>query len=283
MNSRSEIVAGMREKIAAGRPIIGGGAGTGLSAKCSEQAGLDFIVVYNSGRYRMAGRSSMAGLMPYGDANQIVMDMGSEIVPLVNHIPVVAGVCGTDPFRSMPRFLRQVKDAGFSGVQNYPTVCLFEGIIRANLEETGLGFYKEVEMIAEAHALDLFTASYVANVDEAAAMAAAGSDVIVPHMGLTTSGMIGAQTALTLADSKRKVAELMEAAREVNPEVIVICHGGPIASPSEAAEVITDVPGIDGFLGASSMERLPTEIAMVEHMTSYTHIELPARDDLQGA
>lgn len=277
MNSRSEIVARMKAKIAAGRPIIGGGAGTGLSAKCSEEAGLDFIVVYNSGRYRMAGRSSMAGLMPYGDANQIVMDMGSEILPVVKDIPVVAGVCGTDPFRLMPRFLRQIKDAGFSGVQNYPTVCLFEGIIRANLEETGLGFYKEAEMIAEAHSLDLFTASYVANIDEAVAMAEAGSDVIVPHMGLTTSGMIGAQTALTLAESKTKVAELMRAAREVNPDVIIVCHGGPIASPTEAAEVIADVPGVDGFLGASSMERLPTEVAMVEHMSSYTRIALPAR------
>jgi predicted TIM-barrel enzyme len=277
MNTRTEIIAAMRAKIAAGQPIIGGGAGTGLSAKCSEEAGLDFIVVYNSGRYRMAGRSSMAGLMPYGDANQIVMDMGSEILPVVNHIPVVAGVCGTDPFRLMPKFLRSVKDAGFSGVQNYPTVCLFEGIIRANLEETGLGFYKEVEMIAEAHALELFTASYVANVDEAVAMARAGSDVIVPHMGLTTSGMIGAQTAMSLADAKLKVRELMTAAREVNPDVIVVCHGGPIASPAEAAEVIRDVDGIDGFLGASSMERLPTEIAMIEHMSKYTRINLPAR------
>ncbi|WP_308465844.1 phosphoenolpyruvate hydrolase family protein [Rathayibacter soli] len=278
MNSRSEIVDRLRTKVAAGRPIIGGGAGTGLSAKCSEAAGLDFIVVYNSGRYRMAGRSSMAGLMPYGDANQIVMDMGAEILPVVDRIPVIAGVCGTDPFRLMPRFLRQVKDAGFSGVQNYPTICLFDGIIRANLEETGLGFYKEAEMIAEAHALDLFTASYVANPDEAVAMAEAGSDVIVPHMGLTTSGMIGAQTALTIQQSKVKVAELMHAAREVNPDVLIVCHGGPIYSPEEAAEVIRDVPGVDGFLGASSMERLPTEVAMVEHMTRYTQIALPARD-----
>ncbi|PSL37710.1 transcriptional regulator [Labedella gwakjiensis] len=282
MTTRTEILASMRAKIADGRPIIGGGAGTGLSAKCSEEAGLDFIVVYNSGRYRMAGRSSMAGLMPYGDANQIVMDMGSEILPVVDHIPVVAGVCGTDPFRLMPKFLRDVRDAGFSGVQNYPTVCLFEGIIRANLEETGLGFYKEAEMIAEARSLDLFTASYVANLDEAVAMAEAGADVIVPHMGLTTSGMIGAQTALSLADSKIKVRELMEAAREVNPDVIIVCHGGPIASPTEAAEVIRDVPGVDGFLGASSMERLPTETAMIEHMSSYTRIALPVRAG-QGA
>jgi predicted TIM-barrel enzyme len=282
MNSRSEIVERLRAKVSIGEPIIGGGAGTGLSAKCSEEAGLDFIVVYNSGRYRMAGRSSMAGLMPYGDANQIVMDMGAEILPVVDRIPVVAGVCGTDPFRIMRRFLRDVKDAGFSGVQNYPTICLFDGIIRANLEETGLGFYKEAEMIHEAHDLDLFTASYVANPDEAVAMAEAGADVIVPHMGLTTSGMIGARTALTLAESKVKVAELMQAAREVNPDVLIVAHGGPIYSPEEAAEVIRDVPGVDGFLGASSMERLPTEVAMVEHMTSYTRIRLPERDT-QGA
>jgi len=277
MNSRPEILERLRAKVAVGEPIIGGGAGTGLSAKCSEEAGLDFIVVYNSGRYRMAGRSSMAGLMPYGDANQIVMDMGAEILPVVDHIPVVAGVCGTDPFRLMPRFLRQIKEAGFSGVQNYPTVCLFDGIIRANLEETGLGFYKEAEMIAEAHALDLFTASYVANPEEAVAMARAGSDVIVSHMGLTTSGMIGARTALTLEECKVKVSELMRAARDVNPDVLVVCHGGPIFSPQEAAEVIRDVPGVDGFLGASSMERLPTEEAMVEHMRRYLRITLPQR------
>lgn len=282
MNTRSEIVERFRAKIALGEPIIGGGAGTGLSAKCSEAAGLDFIVIYNSGRYRMAGRSSMAGLMPYGDANAIVMEMGAEILPVVDHIPVVAGVCGTDPFRLMPQFLRQVKDAGFSGVQNYPTICLFDGIIRANLEETGLGFYKEAEMIAEAHALDLFTCTYVANPDEAVAMATAGADVIVPHMGLTTSGMIGAKTSLTLAEAKVKVADLAQAAREVNPDVLIVCHGGPIYGPREAAEVIAEVQGVDGFLGASSMERLPTEVAMIEHMSSYTQIRLPARAG-QGA
>jgi predicted TIM-barrel enzyme len=275
MNSRSEIISRLRAKVAEGRPIIGGGAGTGLSAKCSEAAGLDFIVVYNSGRYRMAGRSSMAGLMPYGDANAIVMEMGSEILPVVDHIPVVAGVCGTDPFRIMAKFLRQVKDAGFSGVQNYPTVCLFDGIIRANLEETGLGFDREAAMIAEAHALDLFTATYVANPDEAEMMARAGADVIVPHMGLTTAGMIGAQTAMTLDEAKDKVALLAGIARAINPEVLIVCHGGPIFGPDEAAEVIRDVPGVHGFLGASSMERMPTEIAMVEHMTRYTQIPLP--------
>lgn len=282
MNSRTEIVQRFRAKVATGQPIIGGGAGTGLSAKCSEVAGLDFIVVYNSGRYRMAGRSSMAGLMPYGDANAIVMDMAAEILPVVQHTPVVAGVCGTDPFRLMPKFLREIKDAGFSGVQNYPTICLFDGIIRANLEETGLGFDREAEMIAEAHELDLFTCTYVANPDEAVAMAKAGADVVVPHMGLTTSGMIGAQTALTMADAKVKVAELAEAARAVNPHVLIVCHGGPIHSPAEAAEVITEVPGVDGFLGASSMERLPTEIAMVDHMSAYTRISVPPRT-AQGA
>ncbi|MGH3098039.1 MAG: phosphoenolpyruvate hydrolase family protein [Streptosporangiales bacterium] len=272
MESRSDLVARLRAKTDRGEAIIGGGAGTGLSAKCSQEAGLDFIVIYNSGRYRMAGRSSMAGLMPYGDANAIVMEMGEEILPVADRIPVLAGVCGTDPFRLMPQFLRRVRDAGFSGVQNYPTVCLFDGIIRANLEETGLGFDKEVDMIAEAHQLDLFTCTYVANVDEASAMAAAGADIVVPHMGLTTSGMIGAQTALTLDDAKQKCAELTKAARDANPEVMVVCHGGPISGPDEAAEVIADVPGVDGFLGASSMERLPTEVAMVEHMSAYTRI-----------
>lgn len=276
MSSRSEILSRLRAKVSDGRSIIGGGAGTGLSAKCSEAAGLDFIVVYNSGRYRMAGRSSMAGLMPYGDANAIVMDMGAEILPVVDHIPVVAGVCGTDPFRIMAKFLASVKDAGFSGVQNYPTVCLFDGIIRANLEETGLGFDKEAAMIAEARRLDLFTATYVANPDEAEMMAQAGADVIVPHMGLTTAGMIGAQTAMTLDEAKDKVARLAGIARAVNPDVLIVCHGGPIFGPDEAAEVIRDVPGVHGFLGASSMERMPTEIAMVEHMTRFTEIPLPA-------
>ncbi len=276
MTTRSELMDRLRAKIADGHPVIGGGAGTGLSAKCSEAAGLDFVVVYNSGRYRMAGRSSMAGLMPYGDANAIVMEMGAEILPVVDRLPVVAGVCGTDPFRIMAKFLRQVKDAGFSGVQNYPTVCLFDGIIRANLEETGLGFDREAAMIAEAHRLDLFTATYVANPDEAEMMARAGADVIVPHMGLTTAGMIGAQTAMTLDEAKDKVAQLAGIARAINPDVLIVCHGGPIFGPDEAAEVIRDVPGVHGFLGASSMERLPTEIAMVEHMTRYTQIPLPA-------
>jgi predicted TIM-barrel enzyme len=275
MTSRTTILQRIRAKVAQGRPIIGGGAGTGLSAKCSEAAGLDFIVVYNSGRYRMAGRSSMAGLMPYGDANAIMMSMGSEILPVVDEIPVIAGVCGTDPFRQMPRFLREVRDAGFAGVQNYPTVCLFDGVIRANLEETGLGFDREAAMIAEAHRLDLLTVTYVANLDEAVMMAEAGADILVPHMGLTTSGMIGARTAMTLDQAKDKITELAQAARAVRPDLLVICHGGPIFGPDEAAEVIRDTEQIQGFLGASSMERLPTEVAMVDHMRRYTDISLP--------
>lgn len=267
--SRAELLVEYRKKVAEGRPIIGGGAGTGLSAKCAEEAGLDFIVIYNSGRYRMAGRSSMAGLMPYGDANAIVMDMGREVLPVTDHIPVYAGVCGTDPFRDIPRFLDEVKAAGFAGVQNYPTVCLFEGMIRANLEETGLGFYKEVELIREAKARDLLTMAYVHDADEAAAMADAGSDILVPHMGLTTSGLIGAKTAMTLNDAADLVGELRDAITAVRDDAIILAHGGPIASPEDAHFILSTVSGIHGFLGASSMERLPTETAMIEHMRKF--------------
>ena len=272
-NSRAAIVERFRDKIAARRPIIGGGAGTGLSAKCSEAAGLDFIVVYNSGRFRMAGRSSMAGLMPYGDANAIVMDMADEIIPVVDHIPVVAGVCGTDPFRSIPRFLDGIKSAGFAGVQNFPTICLFDGIIRANLEETGLGFDKEVAMVAAARERDLATFAYVASDEEATAMTEAGADVLVPHMGLTTSGMIGAKTAMDLDQATTRVGEMCEVITAINPDAIIVCHGGPIAGPDEAAHVIRAVAGVHGFLGASSMERLPTEVAMVEHMRKFVDID----------
>jgi len=272
--NRTELVKHMQAKIARGQAIIGGGAGTGLSAKCAEAAGLDFIVIYNSGRYRMAGRSSMAGLMPYGDANAIVIEMASEVLPVVKKIPVLAGVCGTDPYRNMGQFLKQVKELGFTGVQNYPTVCLYEGMIRANLEETGLGFDREVEMIAKAHELGLFTACYVANADEAEAMAAARADLIVPHMGLTTAGLIGAKTSLSLQDCKKQIATLIKAAKAVNPDVLIVAHGGPISGPDEAAEILRDVPGVHGFLGASSMERLPTEVAMVSHMTKYTNIKI---------
>ncbi|MFI5694130.1 phosphoenolpyruvate hydrolase family protein [Kribbella sp. NPDC051586] len=267
--SRTELLTQFRQKVAEGRPIIGGGAGTGLSAKCAEAAGLDFVVIYNSGRYRMAGRSSMAGLMPYGDANAIVMEMGNEVLPVTDQLPVMAGVCGTDPFRDIPRFLDQVKAAGFAGVQNYPTVCLFDGMIRANLEETGLGFYREVEMIAAARERDLVTLAYVHSEDEARAMTEAGTDILVPHMGLTTNGMIGARTALTLDDSVDLVTRLRDAILAVDPGALVICHGGPIATPDDAAHILAKVDGIVGFLGASSMERLPTEVAMVDHMRSY--------------
>lgn len=270
--TRTELLEKFATKIAAGEPIIGGGAGTGLSAKCAEAAGLDFIVIYNSGRYRMAGRSSMAGLMPYGDANAIVMEMGTEVLPVTEQIPVLAGVCGTDPFRDIPRFLDTVKAAGFAGVQNYPTVCLFDGIIRANLEETGLGFYQEVALIKAARERDLITAAYVHDEAEARAMAEAGADILVPHMGLTTSGMIGAQSSLSLDESVGLVTKLRDAIFSVNPEATVICHGGPIAGPDDARHILSQVDGIVGFLGASSMERLPTEVAMVEHMQSFRSI-----------
>lgn len=272
--TRSEILAAFRHKVDAGRPIIGGGAGTGLSAKCAEAAGLDFIVIYNSGRYRMAGRSSMAGLMPYGDANAIVMEMGDEVLPVVERTPVMAGVCGTDPFRSMPRFLDQIKTMGFAGIQNYPTVCLYDGIIRANLEETGLGFDREVALVRHARERDLLTLAYVSDAEEARAMTEAGADVLVPHMGLTTSGMIGAQTSLTLAEAQDRVAQMRELIAALNPEAFIICHGGPIAGPDEVRVLLSGVPGLHGFLGASSMERLPTEVAMVNHMRRFVEIPL---------
>lgn len=272
--TRTTILEALQVKVADGLPIIGGGAGIGLSAKCAEEAGLDFIVLYNSGRYRMAGRSSMAGLMPYGNANEIVLEMGEEVLQVVRDIPVLAGVCATDPFRSIPRFLDQIKAMGFAGVQNYPTVCLFEGIIRANLEETGLGFDREVAMVVEARERDLLTATYVASVDEAVAMAQAGADILVPHMGLTTSGMIGAKTAFPLDEAIDRITEMLVAIRTVREDAFVICHGGPIAGPEEVARVLRSVPGLQGFLGASSMERLPTEIAMTEHMRSYTRIPI---------
>lgn len=272
--TRDQLLERFRHKISEGEPIIGGGAGIGLSAKCAEAAGLDFIVIYNSGRYRMAGRSSMAGLMPYGNANEIVLEMGEEILAVVDDLPVIAGVCATDPFRSIPRFLDRLVEMGFVGVQNYPTVCLFEGMIRANLEETGLGFDREVAMTAEARDRDLLTVTYVHSADEAVAMTEAGADILVPHMGLTTSGMIGAQTAFGLDEAIDRVAEMLAAIRGVRDDALVICHGGPIAGPDEVRQVFAAVPGLNGFLGASSMERLPTELAMTDHMRSYTHIPL---------
>jgi predicted TIM-barrel enzyme len=262
--SREQCLRRLREQVAAGRPVIGGGAGTGLSARCAEAGGIDLIIIYNSGRYRMAGRGSLAGLMPYGDANGIVMDMAREVLPVVRHTPVLAGVCGTDPFRVMKRFLAEVKQAGFSGVQNFPTVGLVDGLFRQGLEETDMGFDKEVEMIRLAREQDLLTCPYVFTEDEARAMATAGADVLIPHMGLTTKGNIGARTALTLDEATRRVQALCDAARAVNPDILVLCHGGPIAEPADAAHVLANTRHVVGFFGASSIERLPTEVAITE-------------------
>jgi predicted TIM-barrel enzyme len=266
---RVDVLARLRAQVAAGRAIIGAGAGTGLSAKCVEAGGADLIVIYNSGRFRMAGRGSLAGMMPYGDANAIVVEMASEVLPIVRQTPVLAGVCGTDPFRLMPVFLRQLKEMGFTGVQNFPTVGLLDGTFRQNLEETGMGYDLEVEMIGEAHALDLLTTPYVFTPDEARAMAEVGADVLVPHMGLTTKGAIGAQTAITLDDAVGRVQAIYDAAIAVNPDILVLCHGGPIAEPEDAAYILAHTHGIAGFFGASSMERLPTEIAITENMRRF--------------
>lgn len=269
---REEALERLRGEVSAGRPIIGAGAGTGLSAKCAEAGGADLIIIYNSGRYRMAGRGSLAGLLPYGDANAIVVEMASEVLPIVKETPVLAGVCGTDPFRLMPVFLKQLGEMGFSGVQNFPTVGLIDGVFRQNLEETGMGFALEVEMVRRARELDLLTAPYVFDEGQARAMAEAGADVLVPHMGLTTSGTIGAKTALTLDESVERVQAMHDAAKEVNDEVLVLCHGGPIASPDDAAYVLEKTEGVVGFFGASSMERLPTEVAMTENMKRFKGI-----------
>jgi predicted TIM-barrel enzyme len=259
-----------------GGTIVGAGAGTGLSAKCAEAGGADLIIIYNSGRYRMAGRGSLAGLMPYGDANAIVLEMAAEVLPVVRETPVLAGVCGTDPFRLMDRFLRQIEDAGFAGVQNFPTVGLIDGVFRANLEETGMSFAQEVEMIALAAERGLLTAPYVFDVDSAEAMTRAGADVLVPHMGLTTKGSIGAQTARTLDDCVTLIQQMHDVAVAINPEVIVLCHGGPIAEPDDAQYVLERTRGVVGFFGASSMERLPTEIAITENMRRFKAVRATA-------
>lgn len=267
--TRSEVLARLRKNIDDGVPIIGGGAGTGISAKFEEAGGVDLIVIYNSGRFRMAGRGSLAGLMPYGDANGIVMEMANEVLTVVKDTPVLAGVCASDPFRQMDKFLQDVKDIGFAGVQNFPTVGLIDGVFRANLEETGMGYGPEVEMVRMAHEMDLVTTPYAFNVEEAKMMAEAGADIVVAHMGLTTSGSIGAATALTLEDSVGKVQEIADAAKSVNPNVIMLCHGGPIAMPDDAEYVLQRTTGVDGFYGASSMERLPTEIAITGQMEKF--------------
>lgn len=273
MISRESILVRLREKIAAGVPIVGGGAGTGLSAKLSEAGGIDLLVIYNSGKFRMGGRGSLAGLMPYGDANAIVMEMAREVLPVVNHTPVVAGVCGTDPFRLMRVFLREVQSAGFSGVQNFPTVGLIDGTFRQNLEETGMGFGLEVDMIGIASEMGLLTTPYAFNSDEAAALARAGADILIPHVGLTTKGLIGAHTALTLDDAARRVQAMHDAARRENPDIIVLCHGGPIAEPQDAQYILDHTQGIVGFYGASSMERLPVEPAITERVREFTQLK----------
>jgi predicted TIM-barrel enzyme len=270
--TRDEILTRLRAQVAAGKPIVGGGAGTGISAKCEEAGGIDLLVIYNSGRFRMAGRGSLSGMMPYGDANQIVMDMAREVLPVVKHTPVLAGVCGTDPFRIMKFFLREVQAAGFSGVQNFPTVGLIDGTFRQNLEETGMGFSLEVDMIRQARELGLLTTPYCFVEYEAKEMAAAGADVLIPHMGLTTKGSIGAKTALTLEEAAELVQAMHDAAKKVNTDILVLCHGGPISEPADAQYILDHTQGIVGFYGASSVERLPTEIAITDCVRKFKDI-----------
>ena len=260
--SRQEILDRFRTQVAQGQPIIGGGAGTGITAKSAEAGGIDLLVIYNSGRFRMAGRGSLSGLLAYGDANAIVMEMANEVLPVVKRTPVLAGVNGTDPFRVMGHFLRQVKEIGFAGVQNFPTVGLIDGVFRANLEETGMGYGHEIDMIRMAHELDLLTSPYVFDEDQAKDMARAGADILVPHMGLTTSGTIGAKTALTLEEAAVKVQQLADAARSVTPDILCLCRGGPIANPADAQYILDHTDGIVGFYGASSIERFPTEVGI---------------------
>lgn len=272
MQTRTQILERLRAKVAAGKPIVGGGAGTGLSAKLEEAGGIDLIVIYNSGRFRMAGRGSLAGMMPYGDANGIVIDMASEVLPVVSKTPVLAGVCGTDPFRLMPMFLKQVRDTGFAGVQNFPTVGLIDGTFRQGLEETGMGYGLEVDMIRMAREMDLLTTPYCFNPDEATAMAKAGADLLIPHLGLTTKGMIGATSAVTLEEGAKRVQAMHDAAKKVRPDILVLCHGGPIADPEDAQYILDHTEGIVGFYGASSMERLPVEPVIKGRIEEFTRI-----------
>ena len=274
---RDNILAQLRDKVAGGQPILGGGAGTGLSAKLEEAGGIDLIVIYNSGRFRMGGRGSLAGMMPYGDANSIVMEMAREVLPVVQKAPVLAGVCGTDPFRLMPRFLQEVQAAGFSGVQNFPTVGLIDGQFRIGLEETGMGYSLEVDMIGQAAKLGLLTTPYCFNVDEAEAMARVGADILIPHMGLTTKGMIGASTAVTLKEAARRCQAMHDAAKRIKPDILVLCHGGPIADPEDAQFILDHTEGIVGFYGASSMERLPVEPAITNRIREFARITFKHR------
>jgi len=264
----------LQSQVKSGRPIIGAGAGTGISAKFTLAGGVDLIIIYNSGRYRMAGRGSLAGLLAYGDANQIVLEMANEVLPIAENSAVLAGVNGTDPFKIMKNFLKQIKDIGFTGVQNFPTVGLIDGQFRQNLEETDMGYYKEVEMIAMAHDMDLLTCPYVFNENDAIEMTKAGADVIVAHMGLTTKGAIGARTALTLDDCAERIQAIHDAAKNVNPNVMVICHGGPIAEPEDAQYIFDHTKGIVGFFGASSMERIPVEVAIKANAERFKSLKI---------
>ena len=272
--SRGAIMERFHKKVATGLPLIGGGAGTGISAKCEEAGGIDLIIIYNSGRFRMAGRGSLAGLMPYGNANAIVKEMAHEVLTAVSHTPVLAGVCATDPFMIRDRFLRELKDMGFAGIQNFPTVGLIDGNMRTNLEETGMGFEHEIDLIAAAHELDLLTTPYAFEADHARLLALAGADIIVAHMGLTTKGSIGAKTAKTLNDCIREVKSIAIAGKAVRPDVLVLCHGGPIASPDDAQFILENTPEVDGFYGASSMERLPTELAIAQQVRGFMGLKL---------
>lgn len=270
--SRQEILQDFKNQVKEGKILVGVGAGTGITAKCSEKADVDMLIIYNSGRFRMAGRGSLSGLLSYGDANQIVQEMGREVLPIVKKTPVLAGVCGTDPFRVMDLFLADLKAQGFNGVQNFPTVGLIDGKFRANLEETGMGYGLEVDTIRMAHELDMLTCPYVFDPEQAKAMAEAGADILVAHMGLTTKGSIGAETAVTLDDCCEKIRAIIKAGRSVRSDIMVICHGGPIADPEDAAYVIEHVPEIDGFFGASSIERLASERGMTKQAAAFKAI-----------
>lgn len=271
--TRAENIAKLKEQVAAGNILVGVGAGTGITAKSSEAGGADLLIIYNSGRYRMAGRGSLAGLLSYGDANAIVVEMGQEILPIVKDVPVLAGVCGTDPFRVMDIFLKQLKEQGFSGVQNFPTVGLIDGVFRQNLEETGMGYGLEVDMIRKAHDMDMLTCPYVFDAEQAKAMAEAGADILVAHMGLTTKGTIGAKTALSLDDCVEKINAIISAGRQVKPDILVMCHGGPISEPEDAQYIISKIPELDGFFGASSIERFAAERGIKEQSAAFKAIK----------
>ena len=277
--ARADILTRLRGMVRRGEPIIGGGAGTGLSAKCEEAGGIDLIVIYNSGRYRMAGRGSLAGLLAYGNANEIVLEMAREVLPVVARTPVLAGVNGTDPFLLVDPFLKTLGDLGFSGIQNFPTVGLFDGVIRAQLEETGMGYALEVQLVERARKLDLLTTPYVFSEDNARDMAKAGADIVVCHMGLTTGGAIGARTALTLAECVPLIEAWAAAARAVNPDILVLCHGGPIATPDDATSILAQCRSVHGFYGASSLERLPTEIALTETTRTFKRIGIRRKEN----